>query len=218
MTAAAFADGKVSIAIDTSAAPELKTWAETTLAPVLTQWYPRIEGMLVSEGFVAPTEVSIVLKPGSGVAEAAGNQISGNSVWFRSQLKGEAVGAMVHELVHVVQQYGDHAFPGWLTEGIADYVRFFQFEPGYHGADDLWLKRQDFAKVRFDGAYRQSANFLDWVTRKYDPQIVVKLNALARRGAYREDIWQQVSGKTLEELGKEWKQEKAPLWAANDRR
>jgi hypothetical protein len=49
------------------------------------------------------------------------------------------------------------------------------------------------------------------VTRKYDPQIVVKLNASARRGTYSEDIGRQKSGKTSAELGKEWKEEKAQL-------
>lgn len=208
------ADGKTSITIDTSAAPELQEWARTKLAPVLALWYPRIDGLLASDGFVAPTHVAITFKPEPGVAETLGTEVSGNSQWFRGQLEGEAVGAMVHELVHVVQQYGDRepqSFPGWLTEGIADYIRFFKFEPDYHGADDVWLARQDSSKVRFDGAYRQSANFLDWVTRKYDPQIVEKLNAAARRGVYSEDIWKEKSGKTVVELGNEWKEEKAQL-------
>ncbi|MDB6102525.1 MAG: glycoside hydrolase family 47 protein [Gammaproteobacteria bacterium] len=207
-------DERTSISIDTSAAPELKDWAQTNLAPVLALWYPRIDALLASDGFVAPTRVMMTFKPEPGVAETEGTQVSGNSEWFRKHLDDEAIGAMVHELVHVVQQYGDRepeSFPGWLTEGIADYVRFFKFEPDYHGADDVWLKKQDFAKIRFDGAYRQSANFLDWVTRKYDPQIVVKLNASARRGTYSEDIWKQKSGKTSAELGKEWKEEKAQL-------
>jgi hypothetical protein len=208
------ADKKSSITIDTSAAPELKVWAQMKLAPVLALWYPRIQALLASDGFVAPTRVAITFKPEPGVAETQGSEVSGNSEWFRAHLGDEAVGAMVHELVHVAQQYGDRepeSFPGWLTEGIADYIRFFKFEPDYHGADDVWLKKQNFAKVRFDGAYRQTANFLDWVTRKYDPQIVAKLNASARRGVYSEDIWKAKSGKTSVELGNEWKEEKAQL-------
>jgi hypothetical protein len=207
-------DKKSSITIDTSAAPELSVWAQTKLAPVLALWYPRIDTLLTSDGFAAPTRVAITFKPEPGVAETLGTEVSGNSEWFRAQLDGEAVGAMVHELVHVVQRYGDRepeSFPGWLTEGIADYIRFFKFEPDYHGADDVWLRKQNLSKVRFDGAYRQTANFLDWVTRKYDPQIVVKLNASARRGVYSEDIWKAKSGKTSVELGNEWKEEKARL-------
>jgi hypothetical protein len=207
----ASADGKTSISIDTAAAPDLQSWARTKLAPVLALWYPRIEVLLASDGFVAPSHVNMTLRPQPGVAETLGTEVSGNSDWFRKQLDGEAVGAMVHELVHVVQQYGDREperFPGWLTEGIADYVRFFVFEPNYHGADDTWLAKQDLSKVRFDGAYRQTANFLDWVTRKYDPQIVEKLNAAARRGDYSEAIRKERAGKSVEELGEEWKAEK----------
>lgn len=210
-------DGKTSITIDTSAAPELKEWAEAKLAPVLAQWYPRIDTLLASDGFVAPARVTVTLRPQPGVAETMGSDVSGNSTWFQTQLNGEAVGAMVHELVHVVQQYGDRqpeTFPGWLTEGIADYVRFFKYEPDYHGADDVWLGKHDFSKIRFDGAYRQTANFLDWVTRKYDPQIVMELNAAARRGTYSENIWKEKSGKTLAELGKEWREEKAQALSA----
>ena len=213
----ATADGKTSITIDTSAAPDLQDWARTKLAPVLALWYPRIDGVLASDGFVAPTHVVITFKPEPGVAETIGTEVSGNSEWFRKQLDGEAVGAMVHELVHVVQQYGDRepeTFPAWLTEGIADYIRFFEFEPDYHGADDVWLARRDLSKVRFDGGYRQSANFLDWVTRKYDPQIVQKLNATARRGDYNEGIWRQRTGKTVVELDEEWMKEKRAVRAA----
>jgi mannosidase alpha-like ER degradation enhancer 2 len=208
------ADRKVSISIDTSAAPELQAWAQTKLAGTLALWYPQIAAMLPSDSFAAPTHVSITFKPQPGVAETDGTEVTGNSTWFRSQLEGEAVGAMIHEMVHVVQQYGGRdpePFPGWLTEGIADYVRFFKFEPDYHGADDVWLKKQNPAKIRFDGAYRPTANFLDWVTRKYDPQLVVQLNVLARRGTYSEDFWKEKSGKTLGELGREWKQEKVGL-------
>jgi len=208
-------DGKTRITLDTAAAPDLTDWANTKLAPVLAAWYPRIETMLASEGFVAPRSVSIILRPQPGVAGASGNEVSGNSDWFRKQVDGEATGAMVHELVHVVQQYGDDqggAAPGWLTEGIADYIRFFRFEPEYHGADDVWLKKQDFAKIRADGAYRQSANFLSWAREKYDPQIVPTLNTLARQHRYNEGVWKQRTGKTFTELAAEWKADKAYLW------
>ena len=206
-------DGKTQITIDTRSAPDLQNWSETQLAPVLAAWYPQIEVLLASEGFVAPRRVSIILRPQPGVAETSGTEVSGNSEWFQKQLGGEATGAMVHEMVHVIQQYGDserNPFPGWLTEGIADYIRFFKFEPDYHGADDVWLKKQDFAKIRFDGAYRQSANFLNWVSEKYDRDIVPTLNALARRQRYSDAIWKERTGKTLSELGQQWKAEKAP--------
>src|SRR6185436_6183212 len=66
-------------------------------------------------------------------------------------------------------------------------------------------KKQKFENVRYDKSYRQSANFLNWVTEKYDEDIVAKLNAAARAGKYGDEIWKEKSGKTAEELGNEWK-------------
>ena len=36
---------------------------------------------------------------------------------------------MVHETVHCVQQYRTRNNAHWLVEGIADYIRFFKYEP-----------------------------------------------------------------------------------------
>ena len=131
-------DGYCEITIDTAKAPDLKDWAEQKLAPVLAEWFPRIVAVLPSEGFVAPKKFSVIIGPGNGVAATSGTRITANSAWFRHELKGEAVGALVHEVVHVVQQYGEGRrnnpqatrVPGWLVEGIPDYLRFFKFEPG----------------------------------------------------------------------------------------
>ena len=67
------------------------------------------------------------------------------------------------------------------------------------------MKRQNFSRVRYDQSYRQTANFLNWVTEKYDADIVAKLNAAARAGKYGDEIWKEKSGKTAQELGNEWK-------------
>ena len=67
------------------------------------------------------------------------------------------------------------------------------------------MKKQKFEGVRYDKSYRQSANFLNWVSQKYDKDIVARLNAAARVGKYGDEIWQEKSGKTAEELGNEWK-------------
>ena len=40
---------------------------------------------------------------------------------------------MIHETCHVVQRYRGRGNPGWLVEGVADYVRFFVYEPGKAG-------------------------------------------------------------------------------------
>ncbi len=43
------------------------------------------------------------------------------------------------------------------------------------------------------------------MTDKYDKELVRKLNALLRQGKYKEDIFKELTGKTVQELGDEWK-------------
>ena len=203
--------GKYRISIDTSETPDLTEWAHKELAPVLQQWYPKIVKMLPSEGYQAPGRLSITFSPNMrGVAAASGTRIRCGAGWFRQQLQGEAKGAVVHELVHVVQQYGRTRrsdpnatrTPGWLVEGIADYIRWFLYEPETRGAE---VTSRNIARARYDSSYRISGNFLNWLTKTYDKNIVRKLNAAARQGRYNEQLWKKATGRTVQELGDEWK-------------
>jgi hypothetical protein len=203
--------GKYRITIDTSETPDLTEWAHKELAPVLQAWYPKIVKMLPSKGYQAPTRMSITFSPNMrGVAAASGTRVRCGAGWFRRQLQGEAKGAVVHELVHIVQQYGRARrtnrnatrTPGWLVEGIADYIRWFLYEPKTRGAE---VTRRNIASARYDSSYRISGNFLNWVTKTYDKNIVRKLNAAARQGKYNEKLWKEATGHTVQELGDEWK-------------
>jgi hypothetical protein len=205
-------DGKYQVTIDTASAPDLAEWAATELAPVIQTWYPKIVKMLPSEGYEAPTRVTIVFKEGMGgtPAAAGSTRIDCNIEWFRQNLKGEARGAVVHEMVHVVQQYGRARrgnptatrTPGWLVEGIADYIRWFKYEPETKGAE---ITARNISGARYDASYRITGNFLNWVVEQHDKEIVRELNAAAREGKYTEDLWKDETGKTVQELGDEWK-------------
>ena len=60
-----------------------------------------------SPAFKAPTNFSIIFsKDMRGVAATSGTRIRCAASWIRRNLQGEAVGAVFHEMVHVVQQYG----------------------------------------------------------------------------------------------------------------
>ena len=102
-------------------------------------------------------------------------------------------------------------------EGIADYIRWFLYEPETRGAE---ITRRSFARARYDASYRVSANFLNWVTKTYDRQLIAKLNAAAREGRYSEDLWKEYTGHTVQELGTEWKTalEKTPVAPARHQR
>jgi hypothetical protein len=105
--------------------------------------------------------------------------------------------------MHVVQHYGKCAkAPVWLTEGIADYLRWFKYEPQSRGAE---ITARNISRAKFDASYRVTANFLNWTCEKYDGALVTKLNAAIREGNYEEGLWKKYTGHTVQELGDEWK-------------
>jgi hypothetical protein len=207
--------GKYTVTVDTTETPDLTDWANNQLDPVVIEWYPKLVAMLPSDGYSAPTHFSITFradKPGEKgwVANTGGTRINCSHAFYIKQLKGEAIGSIIHEMVHVVQQYG--AFranrprrtntPGWLTEGIPDYIRWYKFEPKAGGAD---ISKRGYDKARYDGMYRISANFLNYVVGKYDKDLIREVNAALRDGTYTDDLFPKLTGKSLDELNTEWK-------------
>jgi hypothetical protein len=205
-------DGKYRFTIDTTVAPDLTEWADRELRPVVGEWYSRLVAMLPSDGFNARTNVTIRFRDNmrGTPASAGGGFINCNAGWFRRELKREALGAVVHEMVHVVQSYGRvprgdpnaARMPGWLVEGIPDYIRWFLYEPQTKGAE---ITARNLSRAKYDASYRVTGNFLNWVTTRHDTNIVQKLNAAGRAGKYREELWKESTGKTIQELGDEWK-------------
>ncbi len=197
----------VVITFNTDEAPELKDWAEKTLKPVLVEWYPRIAAELPIPRREPPTQFSIRFTNSyKGVAATAGTHVVANTKWITDNLKGESVGALLHEEVHVVQQpYQPHGtrhptyMPSWVCEGTCDYVRWFEFEPVGKRRP---LERGP--KPRYDGAYHPSGQFLKYVAEHYDKQIMAELNEASYFGKYSDDLWKQHTGKTVEQLGSEW--------------
>ena len=203
--------GKYHFTINTTVAPDLTEWADTKLRPVVQEWYPKLVAMLPSDGWRPTTDVTIRFRDDMNVpASAGGGFINCNASWFRTELKREARGSVVHEMVHLVQDYrwvrrnnrGATRLPDWLIEGIPDYIRWYLYEPQTKGAE---IRRRDLAAAKYDASYRVTGNFLNWVTTKYDTNIVMKLNAAGRQGKYSEELWKTATGKTVQELGDEWK-------------
>ena len=208
-------DGYCAIAIDTAGAPDLKSWAETKLAPVLAEWYPKIAAMLASDGYNPPKAFRVTIRPDRGVAATGGTNVTVNSDWLKNELTREGLGAILHEEVHVIQRYGGGRRsnpdaqrvrpPGWLVEGIPDYIRWFIYEPQSHGADITWMKTRRNLQLKYDVGYRISANFLNYVVQNYAKDLITRLNAACRQGKSTEEIWQAATGKTLAQLSDEWK-------------
>jgi hypothetical protein len=209
-------DGKLHFTIDSTEAPDLADWTKKNMLPVMEEWYPKIAQIIPVEGYTPPDTINFTLKqatnlPGyaQGVpAFASGNSVTLNAKFMRDQASGEAVGAAVHEIVHVVQfgspdwsKAGGARPPTWVTEGVADYIRWVLYEPQSHGAD---VTKKNIDKINYDQSYRVTANFYDFVTKNYDKDLVKQLN-LATHNGYSPDLWKEWTGKTAEELNQEWK-------------
>jgi hypothetical protein len=186
----------VEVFVDVSDAPEMKDWAEKA-ARICERQYPLICEDLKSDGFKPRQEIRMTLtKSYNGVAATGGGRITGSVKYFKAH--PDDFGAMVHETVHCVQSYRGRGNPGWLVEGIADYERFFKYEPGKLGPINP-------NRARYDGSYRVSAAFLAYLSEKYDKEIVRKLNAALREGKYSEELFKRLTGKTVTELDEEWR-------------
>lgn len=203
--------GAYRFTVDTTETPDLTEWSHRELIPALQKWYPLIVKMLPSDGYTAPKTFSITFTDRyKGVAATMGNRIEGSPGWYRGQLKGEAIGSLVHELVHVAQQYGYARQlgvtrpPGWLVEGIPDYIRWYLYEPQSRGCE---ISPNHAAEARYDASYRVSANFLNYVIGKYDKDkdLIQELNAAMREGRYDAELWKKRTGHTVEELADEWR-------------
>lgn len=186
-----------TITVDTSETPDLKEWGEKARA-VAEAWYPRICEDLASDGFTPPAVVEIVLRKGmKGIAGTSGTTIRVAGAYVSKH--EDDLGMIVHELVHVAQAYPRNKAPmGWLVEGIADYERFWKYEPGMAKA------RIDPTKSSYRDGYRVTATFLAWLVENKDAAIVTKLNAALRKGDCDEAMIKELLGKGVEELWKEF--------------
>ncbi|MEK6703894.1 MAG: basic secretory protein-like protein [Planctomycetota bacterium] len=194
---------KVAITVNADEAPDLTLWANN-MKRLCEKWYPKIADLLKSEGFTPPETFEIVLRKEMAIpARAWGTTIEVNAVDTRKN-HGD-LGMMIHELTHIIQAYPmQKADLGWLVEGIADYVRFWIYEPKTKQA------KIDITKATHKDGYRVTAAFLGWIALKYDKEIVTKLNAKLRKGRCDETIFKDLLDKSVEDLWKEFVEAGAP--------
>lgn len=117
----------------------------------------------------------------------------------------DAQGMFTHELSHFVQGYGGSGVPVWFTEGCADYVRFQLHK------DSRWAlanKKHHTKPIKPLGAYWHSTAFLMWMEKTYDKDIVGPVSRAGSLHIYNDDIWETLTGKTLEQLTKEYQSSK----------
>lgn len=107
------------------------------------------------------------------------------------------IDVVTHEVMHIVQAYGNSDGPVWLTEGIADYVRsqFGVNNPGAH-----WTLPDYKAGQNYTNSYRITARFFTWLEKKVKPGIIKNIDQELRSHTYTNDSWKKLTGKTLDEL------------------
>src|SRR5687768_10049513 len=136
------------VTIDTTDFPEAKPWAEQA-KKLVEQYFPIVTSWLSTQDYKPHKEIRLVFKKELRVpAHASGGTITISGKWIKD--RPDDLGMVVHELTHVIQAYPPQrpspADPstnpkseirnpksvGWLVEGIADYVRWWRYEPELH--------------------------------------------------------------------------------------
>lgn len=161
-----------------------------------------VTGKLEGTVFKSPTEIKLVFKKTLNVpAYASGGTITINGEWIAK--RPDDLGMVIHELTHVIQQYpSSRAKPGWLVEGIADYIRWWRYEPELHAGPGR--TKVDHAKAKYTDSYRTTAVWLAWCSRKYDMRLVPALDYAMRARKDPMPLFEKLTGKTPEDLWKEF--------------
>lgn len=148
----------------------------------------------------APDTISVKVDTSyGGVAYANDGEIVISSEWLHK--KPNDTDVITHEAMHIVQNYPRNSGPGWLTEGIADYVRY---EYGVDNAAAGWALPAYSKESSYTDSYRTTARFLVWLHNRYGNQIIHKLDSRMRNKTYANSTWSNLTGHSLEQLWDEY--------------
>ena len=181
------------VEVDTSQDPEAAAWGDAA-KHLIQLWFPYVtELMDTRDHFRIPRTIRLVIKPTNGApAYTENDTITCDSKWIAAH--PDDLGMVVHELTHVVQQYTGRAErPGWLVEGMADYVRWWKYQP------EAQLRKPG-PNATYHDAYRTTAYFLAWVSYHYDERLVPQLDHAMKIGEDPVPIFKQLTGKEPQEL------------------
>jgi hypothetical protein len=162
--------------------------------------YPQLVSMFNDK---APREVVFVTDTAyGGVAEASGNRILFATKYMKAHPTD--IDIVTHEGMHLVQGYGYGSGPVWLTEGIADFIRY---KFGVDNIGSKWTMPAVTAKTsekKYENSYRVTARFFEWIDQKVKPGMIIQIDKELRNHTYTKDTWAQLSGKTIDELWDEY--------------
>jgi hypothetical protein len=181
---------------DFSKAPECESFAREATR-IAEEWYPRLTALLSGPDQPLPYPVvKLSFDRFDGIAETGANSIRVSAEWVTTKSPKD-YGMIVHELCHVVQDYKGKG-EGWVTEGIADYVRYALFEP-QSGRLNINAGQSSYR----DG-YGPAAALLAWLEKTRQPGVVRKLNVASREGRLQEQELEAILGGTPDSLWKDF--------------
>ena len=189
------------IDVDSSEAPELFRYTIRCQA-LMGVWYPKILRSLGQSPDPLQRRITLRIRADhpedmkGWVAYASGDSVTVFADYARGA--GDDIGAIIHELTHVLQKYKNA--PGWIVEGIADYVRYFVYEPKPRP------EREDLKGRSYKDGYGTTAAFLAWTQAKYDRSLVPRLHADARAGLFNDRTFRKYTGKDVDTLWSEYVQ------------
>jgi Peptidase of plants and bacteria len=185
---------RVNLHYETS--PDAKKFA-LKAKELVDEYYPKLYAEFdTPEGPAPQTNIHLWFQNMDGVAYATNrNEIHISEKWVTKQSPDD-YGMVIHEMFHLVQAYTGGG-EGWLTEGLADYVRHQRFEPQAN-----WGK-PDPEKAKYTDAYKTTALFLEWVeTQKKG--ITLTLNAASRKKDNVREVFTKETGKDVDALWREY--------------
>lgn len=130
-----------------------------------------------------------------GVAATSNGKVVFSPVYMEKH--PQDIDVVTHEVMHIVQNYGNSAGPGWLTEGIADYARY---KFGVDNAGAKWTLPDVKPTQSYKNSYRITARFFVWMEAKVNPGIIKAVDKSLRDKTYTAEIWKTMTGKDLDEL------------------
>lgn len=175
-------------------------------ANILKKEFPKIVKYFDTHWSIKPpSEITLIFdKTSTGIAATAGTTIFCNTTYYK-QLKPGDYGSLIHEMIHVIQGYGDpqpgyDRVPGFLVEGIPDFYRYFIYEPGK-------IQKPTGGNYRDGNGYANSAYLLKYIVtvtkdregRYKNPENVVQiLNFYAHKNSYKNSLIETYTQKSFD--------------------
>lgn len=175
---------------------DLVDWSRKARRYIL-KWYPIISDHLRPGTWPKRPDLMVaIVEYDNFIAFVENGTIFISAPFVRSNLND--FGMLAHETVHIVQGYPKHR-DVWVSEGIADYIRYYVVEPGSTKA------AFDVATDSYRRGYQPAAAMLNWLVKTRNRRTIFLLDKLLATRRYRDSFWKNTFGKTSDQLWADFK-------------